>query len=86
MFGIGIAEMTLIVVIAFVALGPEQMVQAAHLFGKWAQKLRRIRSEVESEWGGQLTPITKEVQQAWNQSDRHWEMGEGTPETREKGE
>ncbi len=63
MFGIGIAELIVIMIIAFVVVGPEKLPQIAKALGKGIFELKRatdgLREEIESE-GDQLGEILKE--------------------------
>lgn len=64
MFGIGIAELIVIMIIAFVVVGPEKLPQIARALGKGIFELKRatedIREEIETE-GDQLEEILKET-------------------------
>lgn len=54
MFDIGFWEITLILVMALIVLGPERLPQAARTVGRWVGKARRyiegVKSEVEKEF------------------------------------
>lgn len=53
MFGIGIGELIVILIIAFVVVGPEKLPQIARTLGKGFHELRRatdgLREEIEKE-------------------------------------
>lgn len=53
MFGIGIAELIVIMIIAFVVVGPEKLPKIARTLGKGIFELKRategLREEIESE-------------------------------------
>jgi len=63
MFGIGIAELIVIMIIAFVVVGPEKLPQIAKALGKGIFELKRatdgLREELESE-GDKLGEILKD--------------------------
>lgn len=48
MFGIGIAELLFILVIAFVVLGPEQLYELSRAAGRIARKLKSLTTEINS--------------------------------------
>ncbi len=66
MFGIGIPELLVILVIAFVVVGPEKLPKLARSLGKGFYELRRatdgLREEFEKEdvSSGEMLPIKKE--------------------------
>lgn len=60
MFGIGIAELIVIMIIAFVVVGPEKLPQIARALGKGIFELKRategIREDIEQQ-GEQLEEV-----------------------------
>ncbi|MEC4678134.1 MAG: twin-arginine translocase TatA/TatE family subunit [Nitrospirota bacterium] len=66
MFGIGIPELLVILVIAFVVVGPEKLPKLARSLGKGFYELRRatdgLREEFEKEdvSSGEMLPIKKD--------------------------
>jgi Tat protein translocase TatB subunit len=60
MFGVGIAELIVIMIIAFVVVGPEKLPQIARALGKGIFELKRategIREEIEQQ-GDQLGEV-----------------------------
>ena len=47
--GMGTMEILIILLVAFIFLGPERMVDAARVLGKWTGELRRMGSTVQAE-------------------------------------
>ncbi|MXY46820.1 MAG: twin-arginine translocase TatA/TatE family subunit [Chloroflexi bacterium] len=47
--GMGTFEIIIILLVAFIFLGPERMVDAARTLGKWTGELRRMGSTVQAE-------------------------------------
>ena len=47
--GMGTFEIIVILLVAFIFLGPERMVDAARTLGKWTGELRRMGSTVQAE-------------------------------------
>ena len=47
--GMGTFEIIIILLVAFIFLGPERMVDAARTLGKWSGELRRMGSSVQAE-------------------------------------
>ena len=47
--GMGTMEILIILLVAFIFLGPERMVDAARTLGKWTGELRRMGSTVQAE-------------------------------------
>jgi len=67
MFGIGIPELLVILVIAFVVVGPEKLPKLARSLGKGFYELRRatdgLREEFEKEdvSSGEMLPVKEET-------------------------
>lgn len=51
MFGISLTELTLILVVALVVLGPERLPTMLRTLGAWLTKLRRMTTEVRAQTG-----------------------------------
>lgn len=47
--GMGTFEILIILLVAFIFLGPERMIDAARTLGKWTGELRRMSSTVQAE-------------------------------------
>jgi len=81
MFGIGIPELIVILVIAFVVIGPEKIPDLARSLGKGLYEIRRATEGVRSEIVKEGEKINDELEEA-SQSLR--EAGEGGTSTGEK--
>ena len=46
LFGIGPPELIVVLLVAFIFLGPERMIEAARLFGRLTGEIRKMTSEV----------------------------------------
>jgi sec-independent protein translocase protein TatB len=62
-FGIGPAELILILLLAFVVLGPEKLFATARELGRWTARLRRMAFELSSEVRTELAVPTQDVQE-----------------------
>ena len=49
--GMGTFEILIILLVAFIFLGPERMIDAARTLGKWTGELKRMGSTVQAEMG-----------------------------------
>jgi sec-independent protein translocase protein TatB len=49
-FGVGVPEMVIILVVALIFLGPEKLPDAARTLGGWVREIRGISSEAMSVW------------------------------------
>ena len=47
--GMGTVEIIIILLVAFIFLGPERMIDAARTLGKWTGELRRMGSTMQAE-------------------------------------
>lgn len=81
MFGIGIPELIVILLIAFVVIGPEKLPELARSLGKGLYEIRRATEGVRSEIEKEGEEINDELDEA-SQSLR--EAGEGGASTGEK--
>jgi sec-independent protein translocase protein TatB len=61
-FGIGPAELILILVIAFVVLGPDRLPAAARTLGQWVRQLRKLTNELSGQLGPELNEAKQELQ------------------------
>ena len=62
-FGIGPAEIVLILIIAFIVLGPERLPGAARTLGRWIRTLRSLSSETLDQVRTELADTTREVKE-----------------------
>lgn len=66
--GMGMWEILIILLVAFIFLGPERMVDAARTLGKWTGELRRMGSTVQAEMddlaGNVSGPLSARYEQA----------------------
>ena len=65
--GMGTMEILIILLVAFIFLGPERMVDAAKVLGKWTGELRRMGSTVQAEMDD-LTNVNAPLSSRYNQS------------------
>ena len=49
-FGVGVPEMVIILVVALIFLGPEKLPEAARTVGGWVREIRGISNEAMSVW------------------------------------
>jgi len=63
-FGIGPAELILILLVAFIVLGPERLPAVARTLGKWAYQLRKLSSELTSQLGPEMNEALHDIQSA----------------------
>ncbi|MBN1200901.1 MAG: hypothetical protein JXJ20_03495 [Anaerolineae bacterium] len=60
-FGVGLAEMLIVLLILFVVGGPENTAKWAREAGRWARKARRAWSQMMAEIESELGPEGKEL-------------------------
>ena len=63
-FGIGPAELILILIVAFIVLGPERLPAVARALGKWAYQLRKMSSEFTRQLGPEMDGTLRDIQSA----------------------
>lgn len=49
-FGVGVPEMVIILVVALIFLGPDKLPEAARTLGGWVREIRGLTSEATSIW------------------------------------
>jgi len=64
MFGIGIPELMVIMVVALIVLGPKRLPEVAKAFGKALAEFRRATSDLTDELGNAQIMLEEEVRQA----------------------
>ena len=64
MFGIGIPELLVIMVVALVVLGPKRLPEVAKALGKAMAEFRRATSDLSEELGNARVMLEEEVRQA----------------------
>ena len=57
MFGIGMPEMLMILVVALVVVGPKRLPEMAHTIGKTMAKLRAMGNAVQQEIDREMKPV-----------------------------
>jgi Tat protein translocase TatB subunit len=63
LFGIGLPELFLILILALVVIGPERLPEVAGQFGRTVADLRRQATQLTSEFQSSLEDATRERQQ-----------------------
>lgn len=64
MFGIGVPELLVILVVALLVLGPKRLPEVAKALGKGLAEFRRATSDLTDELRGAQTMIEKEAREA----------------------
>jgi len=64
MFGIGVPELLVILVVALVVLGPKRLPEVAKALGKGLAEFRRATSDLTEELRGAQTMIEREAREA----------------------
>ena len=67
--GMGTFEILIILLVAFIFLGPERMIDAARTLGKWTGELRRMGSTVQAEMDD-LTNVGAPLTSRYDQKQR----------------
>ncbi len=60
-FGIGPLEIALVVLIAFIVLGPERIPEVMRQLGKWARQLREFTNNITRDYGSDIQQLTGEI-------------------------
>jgi sec-independent protein translocase protein TatB len=60
-FGIGPFEIALVVLIAFIVLGPERIPEVMRQLGKWVRQLRELTNNITRDYGTDIQQITGEI-------------------------
>ncbi len=68
MFGIGIPELLVILVVALIVLGPKRLPEVAKALGKALGEFRRATSDLSEELGNARIMLEEEVRQAERQA------------------
>jgi Tat protein translocase TatB subunit len=64
MFGIGVPELLVILVVALLVLGPQRLPEVAKALGKALAEFRRATSDLSEELGNAQVMLEEEVRQA----------------------
>ena len=70
--GMGTFEILIVLLVAFIFLGPERMIDAARTLGKWTGELRRMGSTVQAEMDDLTnvgSPLTSRYEQGQSARD-----------------
>ena len=78
LLGMGTFEILIILLVAFIFLGPERMIDAARLLGKWTGELRRMGSTVQAEMDD-LANVGSPLSSMYTQSDRPQDRNSDSP-------
>src|SRR5512143_188119 len=60
-FGIGPLEIALIVLIAFIVLGPERIPEVMRQLGKWTRQLRETANNITRDYNTEIRELTGEI-------------------------
>jgi sec-independent protein translocase protein TatB len=60
-FGIGPLEIALVVLIAFIVLGPDRIPEAMRQLGKWTRQLRETANNITRDYNAEIREITGEI-------------------------
>ena len=66
--GMGTPEILIILLVAFIFLGPERMVDAARTLGKWTGELRRMGSTVQAEMDDLAGNVSEPLSTRYNRT------------------
>ncbi len=64
-FGVGVPEMIIILVVALIFLGPDKLPEAARTMGTWVREIRGLTTEAVSVWQ-ETVQGSEEIRQAFN--------------------
>lgn len=59
--GIGPFEIALVVLIAFIVLGPDRIPEVMRQLGKWVRQLRELTNNVTRDYGSDIQQLTGEI-------------------------
>lgn len=71
MFGIGFPELLLLLIIAFVVVGPEKLPHIARALGKGLFQIRRATEEVREEMEKEWSPAKDELDRLMKEEKDH---------------
>jgi len=77
MFGIGVPELLVILVVALLVLGPQRLPEVAKALGKALAEFRRATSDLSEELGNAKIMLEEEVRQAERKG--HTGQSQATP-------
>ncbi|MBR1585273.1 MAG: twin-arginine translocase subunit TatB [Clostridia bacterium] len=85
MFNIGFAELLLVLVIAYVIVGPKDLPKVARWLGRMVKRMRRLIQEVKEEIGwnemmSETEDIRKDIDQTLKEADVTQDIREATKE------
>ena len=60
-FGIGPLEIALVVLIAFIVLGPERIPSTMRQLGEWARRLRETINNITRDYNAEIRELTSEI-------------------------
>ncbi len=60
-FGIGPLEIALVVLIAFIVLGPERIPEVMRQLGTWVRQLRELTNNITRDYGTDIQQLTGEI-------------------------
>lgn len=77
MFGMGFPELLLVLVIAFIVIGPEKLPHLARALGKGLHEIRRATEEVRTEIEKEGRSIQEELKKEESGDSKKGEKGAG---------
>ena len=76
--GMGTFEILIILLVAFIFLGPERMIDAARILGKWTGELRRMGSTVQAEMDD-LANVSAPLSSRYDRPEYSADRNSGSP-------
>lgn len=73
MFGIGFPEMVLVLIIAYIVLGPEKLPEIARMLGKALNEIRRATEEVRGSIQKEADQVQRELKEGEKGGDAEGE-------------